>query len=136
MVARVQCCGAKAGRLGGRGSSTGNWFFLVAPCCSQGATLQVTLRCRPVVCLSVCLSVRPWQEPPPTPKCFWVKQGTTQCYQAFLVFLSFFLERKISSRPQVKTKETQFSFCQSSGNKQNDKNCTFTKPFFHRPFSQ
>ena len=31
-----------------------NWFifvhFLVAPCCSQGATLQVTLRCRPVVC--------------------------------------------------------------------------------------
>ncbi len=29
-------------------------FFIVAPCCSQGVTLHVTLRCRPVVCLSVC----------------------------------------------------------------------------------
>ncbi len=32
-------------------------LFLVAPCCSQGATLQVTLRCHWVVC--------PWQDPPP-----------------------------------------------------------------------
>ncbi len=33
--------------------------FLVAPCCSQGATLQVTLWCHPVVC--------PWQDLCPTP---------------------------------------------------------------------
>ncbi len=36
-------------------------MFLVAPCCSQGATLQVTLRFPPVVCLVV----GPWQDPPP-----------------------------------------------------------------------
>ncbi len=68
-----------------------NAWFLVAPCCSQGVTLQVILRCRPVVC--------PWQDPPPLkkffsskfffhPKFFWVKQGATQCYQAFLVSYS------------------------------------------------
>ena len=100
-------------------------LFLVAPCCSQGATL---LQCRwsvhPVICL--------WQDPPTPPpiffipifffsppknffllslfyafldilchpecsknfhpkfffhpKIFWVKQGVTQCYQAFLFF--------------------------------------------------
>ncbi len=37
------------------------FVFLVAPCCSQGATLQVTLWCRLVVCLVVCL----WEQPPP-----------------------------------------------------------------------
>ncbi len=32
---------------------TGCLWFLVVPCCSQGVTLQVTLQCHPVVCLSV-----------------------------------------------------------------------------------
>ena len=39
-------------------------WFLVAPCCSQGATLQVTLWCGPVVC--------PWQHPPPPPEIWFL----------------------------------------------------------------
>ncbi len=87
--------------------------FLVAPCCLQGATLQVTLPCRLVVCPSI-LFFRIFFHPiffsPPKkfshfhffmhfwmfyailsaqknvhPEFFWVKQGVTQCYQAFLV---------------------------------------------------
>ena len=45
--------------------------FLVAPFCSQGATLHLTLPCRWSVCLSVwlsvCLVVCPWQAPLPPP---------------------------------------------------------------------
>ncbi len=44
--------------------------FLVAPCCSQGATLQVTLRCHLVVCLSVHGRTPPvlnWLPPCPLP---------------------------------------------------------------------
>ena len=46
--------------------------FLVTPCCSQGATLLLTLWCRwsthPVVC--------PWQDPPSPWKCgFWAAQA-------------------------------------------------------------
>ena len=110
--------------------------FLVMPCCLQGATLQVTLWCHPVVCLWQAMFVfgkknlfcfffliffiqnffSPkiffhFQKNFPTfnflcisgcfilsrvlkkfspkfffhPNFFWVKQGMTQCYQAFLV---------------------------------------------------
>ncbi len=53
-------------------------LFLVAPCCSQGATLQVTLTCPPVVCPVVCPGRT--SAPPPTPKLppkhdFWAAQA-------------------------------------------------------------
>ena len=41
--------------------------FLVVPCCSQGATLHVTLWCRLSVCPSSCPVVCLWQDPHPHP---------------------------------------------------------------------
>ncbi len=41
--------------------------FLVAPCCSQGATLHLTLPCGLSIWLSICLSVAGFNWLPPTP---------------------------------------------------------------------
>ena len=67
-----------------------NWkstgFFL---CCSQGATLLVTLQCR----LSGYLSVHPWQDPHPPPNFFspQIFLGEARCDTMLPSISSFFI---------------------------------------------
>ncbi len=60
--------------------------FLVTPCCSQGATLLVTLPCHWSVCLVVC----PWQDPlhPPCNFHFQIFFFNQNCFHPKFFFTS------------------------------------------------
>ena len=91
--------------------------FLVAHCCTQGATLQVTLRCR----LSVRLSVRGrTSAPPPTPKQLSFLEKTKiidthlkiffhpKCFSSKIFFTQNFFSSKLFFSPPKKISHFHF----------------------------
>ncbi len=102
-ISEIQCaCGINSNK---HLNMSKNALFLVAPCCSQGATLHVTLRCHPKFFFtSFHFFMHFWMfhailsaQKKFHPKFFWVKQGATQCYEAFLVFPTVHENKKCDS---------------------------------------